>query len=77
MIDLRMLWIEWGEGRSRQWYYMGSDGSLLYLRFSDGVFALGVWLSVWSFFHSKGNIKYRIGLDRAMFLGQHVEQCEE
>ena len=29
MIDLRMLRIEWGEGRSRKWYYMGSDGSFV------------------------------------------------
>ena len=27
MIGLRMLRIKWGEGRSRQWYYMGWAGS--------------------------------------------------
>ena len=27
MIALRILRIELGEGRSRQWYYMGWDGS--------------------------------------------------
>ena len=75
MTDLKMLRTEWGAGRSRQWYYMGSDGSLLYLRFSDGVSALGVaCLSVWSFFHGKGNIKYRIGLDRGCVSWPACEQ---